>query len=131
MDLFWKTSAAVLITAVLSITLEKQERDIKVLLILTVCCMVGVISTTFLEPVLDFLYELQTLTNLKEDFLKILFKLVGIGLIAEIVNVVCSDAGCASLGKTLQMMASALILYLSLPIFSQLITLIRDILGEV
>lgn len=130
MELFWKAASAVLLSAVLTLTLGKQERDIGLLLTMTVCCMVGMIAASFLEPVLDLLYELEALTYLDGDMLKTLFKLVGIGLVAEIAAVICADAGCGSLGKTLQLLSSAVILYLSIPIFRQLVSLIREIFGN-
>ena len=130
MDLFWKAAAAVLLTAILTPTLGKQEKDIGLLLTMTVCCMVGMIALSFFEPVLDFFYELQGLTYLDGSIFKILFKVIGIGLVAEIAALICADAGCGSLGKTLQLLSSCAILYLSIPIFRQLITLVREILGE-
>ena len=83
-----------------------------------------------LEPVLDFLRELETLGDLQGDMLGILLKAVGIGLVSEIAGLVCTDAGNGSLGKTLQMLGSAVILYLSLPIFTAMLELIREILRE-
>lgn len=62
--------------------------------------------------------------------LGILLKAVGIGLVSEIAGLVCTDAGNGSLGKTLQMLGSAVILYLSLPIFTAMLELIREILRE-
>ena len=62
--------------------------------------------------------------------LGILLKAVGIGLVSEIAGLVCNDAGNGSLGKTLQMLGSAVILYLSLPIFTAMLELIREILRE-
>lgn len=130
MDMFWKAAAAVLLALVLSLSLGKQEKDISVLLTLAVCCMVAMTAISYLEPVLDFLRELEALGDLQEDMLGILLKAVGIGLVAEIAGMVCSDAGNGSLGKQLQMLGSAAILYLSIPIFNALLTLIQEILGE-
>lgn len=62
--------------------------------------------------------------------LGILLKAVGIGLVSEIAGLVCTDAGNGSLGKALQMLGSAVILYLSLPIFTAILELIREILRE-
>lgn len=129
MELFWKAAAAVLLAVVLGLALGKQEKDIGVLLTMAVCCMAASIAIHYLEPVLDFLRELQALGDLQGDMLGILLKAVGIGLVAELAGMVCSDAGNASLGKTMQMLGSAVILYLSLPIFSSLLTLIQEILG--
>ena len=125
MSLFWKAAAAVL----LALSLGKQK-DIGVLLTMAVCCMVTMIAISYLEPVLDFLRELETLGDLQGDMLGILLKAVGIGLVSEIAGLVCTDAGNGSLGKTLQMLGSAVILYLSLPIFTAMLELIREILRE-
>ena len=125
MSLFWKAAAAVLLAVVLGLSLGKQK-DIGVLLTMAVCCMVAMIAISYLEPVLDFLRELETLG----DMLGILLKAVGIGLVSEIAGLVCTDAGNGSLGKMLQMLGSAVILYLSLPIFTAMLELIREILRE-
>ena len=119
----------VLLAVVLGLSLGKQK-DIGVLLTMAVCCMVAMIAISYLEPVLDFLRELETLGDLQGDMLGILLKAVGIGLVSEIAGLVCTDAGNGSLGKTLQMLGSAVILYLSLPIFTAMLELIREILRE-
>lgn len=131
MGLFWKAAAAALITVVLGLALGKQEKDISTLLTIAVCCMVVMIAINYLEPVLDFLWELEILGNLQGGMLGVLLKALGIGLVAEVAGMVCSDAGNASLGKTVQMLGGAVILYLSIPVFRALLELIQQILGEV
>lgn len=130
MDDFWKAAAAVLLTVILSLAIGKQEKDISVLLTMAASCMTAVIAIYYLEPVLDFLRELETVGNLQNGLLDVLLKAVGIALVAELAGMACTDAGCGSLGKSLQLLASAAILYLSIPVFRTLLTLIRDILGE-
>lgn len=127
---FWKTAAAVLLAVILGLTVGKQEKDLSILLTMAVCCMVAAIAVSYLEPVLDLLRELESIGELQGGLLGILLKAVGIALVAELAGMICSDAGNGSLGKTLQMLGSAVILYLSIPIFDALLTLIRDILGE-
>ena len=92
--------------------------------------MVVMIAFSYLEPVLDFLRELEAIGDLQADMLGILLKAVGIGIVAEIAGMICCDAGNASLGKTVQLLGSAVILYLSIPVFSALLELIQTILGE-
>lgn len=127
---FWKAAAMILIAVVLGLAVGKQEKDISVLLTMAVCCMTAMIAVSYLEPVLDFLWELESVGNIQKGFLGILLKAVGIALIAEVAGMICSDAGNGSLGKTLQMLGSVVILYLSMPIYNALLTLIREILGE-
>lgn len=129
MELFWKSAAAVMISVILVLTLGKQERDISVLLILLVCCMAGRIALTYLEPLLDFLYTLQEYTGMDPELFRILFKLLGISLVCELATAVCADAGCGALGRSLQLLGTATMLYLSIPILRLFVTLVQDILG--
>lgn len=130
MDTFWKAAAAVLLAVVLVPTVAKTEKDISMLLTMAVCCLVAAAAFSYLEPVLDLLWELKTLGDLSGEMLGILMKAVGIGLVAEIAGMICADAGNGSLGKTLQILASAAILYLSIPLFQAFLTLVQEILGQ-
>ena len=131
MNIFWKTATLVLITVVLCNAVSKQERDIAVLVSMVACCMAAMAAASFLEPVLDFLKELDSLGQLQEGFLGILLKVSGIGLVTEISGMICNDSGNGSLGKTLYLLGSAAILYLSVPVFRSLLTMIQEILGQI
>ncbi len=131
MGIFWKAAAAALISVIIGLALSKQEKDISAVLTMAVCAMVVIAAFVYLEPVLDFLRELETVGDLQGDMMGTLLKALGIGLVAEIAGMVCSDAGNSSLGKTLHLLGCAAILYLSLPIFRTLLELIRQILGEI
>lgn len=131
MGAFWQAAAAVLIAVFLILTFGKQGKDMAVLLSIAVCCMVLAIAGVYLSPVMDFLHQLESMGNLDSDLLRILFKVVGIGMVTEIATMVCSDSGNASLGKALQMLGSAVILWLSIPVFTALLDLVQKILGEV
>lgn len=131
MDGFWKASAAVLLTVVLVLALGKREKDISVLLTMAVCCMVTAVAMRYLEPVLDLLWEVEAMANVQDGMMEILMKAVGIGLVVEIAGMICSDAGNSSLGKTIQMLGTVVILSLSIPLFRGFLTLIQEILGQV
>lgn len=131
MDIFLKAAAVSLITVILGLVLVKQGKDFSMLLTLLACCMIAAAAVQYLEPVVDFFHELGELGNLDSDLLRIILKAVGIGLIGEIAGLVCSDAGNAALGKTLQMLASAVVLWMAIPLFQSLLDLVKTILGEI
>ena len=124
-------AAATLLAVILILTLDKQARDIAAVLSIGVCCLVLGIAMAYLQPVVDFLAQLQTMGSLSYDMVKILLKVAGIGILMEISAMICTDAGSASLGKALQMLGSAVILWLSLPIFTALLDLVQAILEGV
>lgn len=131
MDTYVKALAGVLVTLVLYLVLAKQNKDISVLLTVLVCCMIIVAAINYLEPVISFVDKLETLGQFNSDLLSILLKAVGIGLLAEVTALICSDAGNAALGKTVQILASVAILWLSVPLFTSLIELVEEILVAV
>ena len=128
MEMFLKAAVGVLITLILCLVLAKQGKDMATLLVLAVCCMVLTAVVASLRPVLDFFSELETIGKLDSRLIKTLLKAVGIGMLSEIVGLVCADAGNSAMGKSLQILASAVILTLSVPIFTQLLELIETIL---
>ncbi len=131
MDIFLKAAVGGLITSVICLTMAKQGKDISVALGICVCCMILAAAMEYLRPVVDFVTRLQALGSLNSQTVEILLKCVGIGFLAEIAGLICTDAGNASLGKTLQIFASVLILWLALPLLDSLLELVESVLGAV
>ncbi|MDO5399791.1 MAG: stage III sporulation AC/AD family protein [Eubacteriales bacterium] len=129
MEDFWKGTAAVLLAVILALVLDRQQKDLSALLTTAVCALVGAILVSYLEPVVDLLYELEAAGDVRDNFLGSLLKAAGIGLTAELAGQICADAGKASLGKALQMLGSAAILSLSVPVFRSMFAMIQQILG--
>lgn len=130
MELFWKTVGAVLIAVILEVHLGKQEKDFSVLLTMTACCMGVAAALHFLEPVLQLLHEMETTAQLQDGALGILLKCTGIALVAEIAGLICRDSGNGSMGKMVQLLGNAGILYLSIPVVRMFLDLLQEILGE-
>ena len=129
MDDFWRTTALVLLTVILSLSLDKTERDISAVMGIVALCIAACTAVTILEPVLNYLVELQSLVHLPDDLISILMKAVGIALVAELSASICADAGNASLGKILQILGGAVVLTLSVPMFRTLMTIIKEMIG--
>ena len=131
MELFLKACGAVLLTVILVLSFNTQSRDLSLVLLIGVCCMTALVALNYLEPVIDFIRQLEQLGNIDGSVVRILLKAVGIGLISEIAALICSDAGSNSLGKGIQFLGSAVILWLSLPMFTMLMDLLRQIVGDI
>lgn len=95
------------------------------------CCLVLIGAMRFLDPLVDLLGQLKTLGNLQEEWLSVMLKATGIGLIAEMGSMICTDAGNGALGKTLQFMGTAAVLWLSIPLINSFLALLEQILGEI
>lgn len=130
MEFYLKGVAAVLLAAVLGLTLANRSKEYGIMLTIAVCCMVLILALFYLDPVLAFLQELEALAGLDQGILPILLKVTGIGLVGEIAALVCSDSGNSSLGKAVQVLGSGTILWMAIPIFRSLVELLQQILGE-
>lgn len=126
-----KASAGVLISVIVSLILAKQGKDFSVLLIICVCGMVLSVAGIYIQKLLDFILSLMDLGQLNQDFIQILFKTLGIGLLSEITCMICNDSGNAALGKSVQILSSVVILCLCIPLFTKLLDLVNEVLGLV
>lgn len=131
MGMFLRAFGAIMITVILTLTLNKQSKELSLLLTIGVCCMVLLVGLQYLSPVIDLVHRLNALCDCENGWIRILLKVVGIGLVGEIASLICADAGNGSLGKSLQFLASTVIIYLSIPVLNGLMDLLQQILGEV
>ena len=128
MDIFVKTAGLILITVILGVILSKQGKDYAIVLTVLACSLIGISALSYISPIIDFLTRLRTLGDLDDGMLTILLRSVGIGMLSEIVGHICADSGNAALGKVLQILSAAVMLWLSMPLFTALIDLVEEIL---
>ena len=131
MDIFLKAAAMAMICVILYLVLSKQSKDFAILLTLAASCAIILTAANYLGPVFDFFRQMQSLSNMDSQLVEILLKAAGIGILTELASMICSDAGNASLGKAIQLLSTVIILWISLPLFSNLIELVNKLLGEV
>lgn len=131
MDIYLKATGCALIALILSLILSKENKDMSILLSVLVCTIIALVAISYLSPVVDLFQRLQTTAKLDPSFMSILLKSVGIGLLSEITGLICSDAGNAAMGKMVQFLAGIVILWMSIPLFNNILELIEEILLSV
>lgn len=130
MEQFFQAVALVLLAVVLILILKGDSRGIGQLLSVLVCCMVVAGAIGYIRPVMAFVNSMQDIMGSSSQFLTVLLKVVGVSVTAEIASLLCDDAGNSALGKGLQFFATAVILWLSLPMLTSLLQLIEGILDR-
>ena len=128
---FWQGISLSLIAAVLYIVMGKNSGELSAALVIGAGCMIVMLALTYLKPVMELLDRLQDMSGLDSDTLKILLKAVGVGMVTEVSQMICMDAGNSSLGKTVQILGAAVMLWLSLPLIEQMLDLVEDVMGNV
>jgi len=128
MNDFVKAAAIALISVILCQVLAKQNKDISSLLTVAVCGLVAIAAMQYIHPIIDFFRRLKIIGQLDPELFGILIKAVGIGLLSEITGMICTDAGNSALAKSLHIMATAVIIWISLPLLNTFIQMIENIL---
>ena len=131
MDVFLKITAGILLAAIVTLTLSKQNTDISLLLTILVCCMAFVAMIDYARPVFQFLQRLKDVSQIDDELFHILIKSAGIGMLSQIACMICSDAGNKALANALQVVASVVILSLCIPLLDKVLVLIENVLGHI
>ena len=131
MNIFLKSAAGILTALILWLVVNKYNKEISVMLTLAVSAMVVIAAMTVFHPVIDFLHQVKEIGEIDSTYFSILLKVVGIGMISEICSIICKDAGNETLAKALQLMTSFLVLWLAIPVFEKLISLLDAVLEAI
>lgn len=131
METFLQSVALVLIGVILSLVVGRQSRDMSLLLSLGVCAGVCIAASGYLSSLIDFLGEIRSLGGLDSAFLSILLKCAGIGFLAELAGLICADAGESAMAKAIQILANAVVLFLSLPLLRKMVELLEEVLSQI
>ena len=90
MNDFIKVTAVILIVLILGIILKSSRPEISLVLIIAASCVALIfVLTKYVSPVITFISELCASSGLDSNMVMILVKSAGIGMICEIVTLVC------------------------------------------
>lgn len=128
MEQFWKVAVGALLVTVLGLAVGKKEKDLAAVLSMAACAMAAAVALSYIKSILDFVWELQELSQMGAGILGCLLKALGVGIVSQVAASLCADGGNAALGKTVQLLGCVVILYLSLPIFREMLKVIQEIL---
>lgn len=131
MKVYLQCVGAVLIGLIVILALGSKGKEFSVLLAAGICAMGCIVLVGYLQPVIEFVRQLEQAGGLDAPVVKILLKAVGVGLVSEVGALLCTDSGNGSLGKLLQLLGSTVVLWLSLPLFTMLLELIQELLGGI
>ena len=123
--------AAVLgITAVaLAVQLKPLRQEYSVYLILAAGLVIGFLSISRLELILDTVRAIGSQIRVKNIYLGTLLKMVVITYIAEFASGICRDAGFSALGTQVEMFGKLSILAVSAPVLQALLETLQVFLS--
>ena len=129
MDTVWKVVGLAMVAACCCMVLRSQTGVLAMALSLLVCALILGATCQLFQPVLQVLDTLRSMSGLEEAVTAPVLKVMGIGFVSQIAVTVCEDTGEKALGQAVEVGCSILALYVTLPLISAVLQLLKDILG--
>lgn len=126
MDIF-KVVAFAIVATILIVILKEQRKEIALMLAIISCLGIIVFAIDELAKIIDLLNSLADKSGINKEFLIIIIKITGIAYIVEFGKNICVDAGQSAIGTKLEMAGKVIIVSLSIPIISSLLTILSGL----
>lgn len=109
--------------------LDKGSCDIKSMLTVSIVAMLAVKSVSQTSEIIAVIDELTDKTELSYEYVKIMFKALGICLVCRISTDCCKDAGENAIASQIELLCRASLIVISLPLYRAVIEIIVSLIG--
>lgn len=125
----WKFAAMAIVCALLCTVLKQHGVELSSVLALAGCVGLLIAALTVLSPVMTFLRRLSGLAGINAALLAPVLKAAAVGLLTQLTESFCKDAGEGALAKAVELCGGILALYALLPLASSVAELLQRMAG--
>ena len=125
----WKFAAMAIVCALLCTVLKQHGAELSSVLALAGCVGLLIAALTVLSPVMTFLRRLSGLAGINAALLAPVLKAAAVGLLPQLTESFCKDAGEGALAKAVELCGGILALYALLPLASSVAELLQRMAG--
>ena len=125
----WKFAAMAIVCALLCTVLKQHGAELSSVLALAGCVGLLIAALTVLTPVMTFLRRLSGLAGINAALLAPVLKAAAVGLLTQLTESFCKDAGQQALAKAVELCGGILALYALLPLASSVAELLQRMAG--
>lgn len=111
----------------LVVILKEEKKEFAVVLSVIAGVMLLLFCISKIDPIINMLYELVEKSGINSSFLVIILKVIGIAYLVELGKNICQDAGQSAIATKLEMAGKIIVVSISLPIFTSLISLLVEL----
>lgn len=111
----------------LVVILKEEKKEFAVALSVIAGVMLLLFCISKIDPIINMLYELVEKSGINSSFLVIILKVIGIAYLVELGKNICQDAGQSAIATKLEMAGKIIVVSISLPIFTSLISLLAEL----
>lgn len=125
-----KLAMAGVLATLAAIQFKNGKQEYGILISIATCLLILFFSVDKLQIVFEMLQKIRSLLPLENEYLSILFKIIGITYIAEFSSDLCKEAGYATVGNQIEFAARLCIMTVSIPILIALLDTIHQFTGN-
>ncbi|MBQ2713417.1 MAG: stage III sporulation protein AD [Clostridia bacterium] len=127
MDIF-KILAIAILTCIASLIVKQVKPDFASLVSLAGGVVILLLLINYISSILDVFRGIIDKANLSPTLFSSILKIIGIGYLTEFTANLCTDTGNSSLASKVGLAGKIIILFLALPIITNLLEVIMGIL---
>lgn len=116
-----------IIASILVVVLKEQRKDIALILAIFSSIAIVFFAIGKISEIIELLDKLALKSGINKDYLMIIIKVTGIAYLVEFGKNVCIDAGQTSIATKLEMAGKVIIVSLSIPIITSLLTVLSGL----
>lgn len=105
----------------------KQEYGIYIGIALSIFVFAGILGRV--EVIIEGIREISEKIQIKDEFLSVLFKMLGVAYVAEFASSICRDAGYQTIAEQIEIFSRITILATGMPVIDALLETIQAFLG--
>jgi len=117
-----------IISTVICKFFDRNNKEYSYLIALGTVAFILLMIVSYLNPVISAIESLFTLTGISEDYLKIIFKAIGICYLTQLGCDYCKDAGENAFASELELAGKVSLLIIALPLFTALIDIVKTLI---
>lgn len=107
---------------------EKGHKEYSMLIALGVVIFVFLMVLSYINPVISAVNDLFSLTGISNDYLKIIFKAIGICYLTQLGCDYCKDANENAFSSEIELAGKVSLLVIALPLFTELIEIVKKLI---
>lgn len=105
----------------------KQEYGIYIGIALSIFVLWGILDRV--EVIIEGIREISRKIQIRDEFLSVLFKMMGVAYVAEFASSICRDAGYQTIAEQIEIFSRITILATGMPVIDALLETIQAFLG--
>lgn len=117
-----------IIVVLMSLQFKSIKPEYGVMISVMGCIFIFLYSLSMLKELVTAIDDFSSMTSISREYIKILLKITGITFISEISSDISKDCGYTAVANQIQIFGKLTVLAISMPVFTQLISVIGNLL---